>query len=196
MGLMNQQPYEIIAGPVRVYLADAGTSKPDIDDDTLTGWTQIGTDGNKNYDEGGVTVQHKSKCEIFRPMGSTGPRKAWRTEEDLMIKLKVADVSLEEYAKALNYNTVSEDSGRRTIGLSRGPNVVQKALLVRTASPYGDDLFMQYWVPRVYEGSSPDVQFQKGKPAMLSLEFGALEDLEASEESELFGVLEAQDGTT
>jgi hypothetical protein len=86
------------------------------------------------------------------------------------------------------------DSGFKTLGLSRGLDVPQRALLVRgaSASPYGEGWISQYEVPVVVQIGEPEVVFTKGEPAMLALEFVALEDPDAASDDERFGRLIAQ----
>src|SRR5687768_5399736 len=141
----NTAPFEIIAAPATIWLAPTGTAYPNIDAAPAGTWVKVGTTGDLNYDEEGVSILHGQALEYFRSLGSTGPRKAFRSEEELVIALTLVDVSLEQYALALNHNTVTADApgagdaGDKIIGLSRGLTVTRKALLVRGPSPYGDD---------------------------------------------------------
>lgn len=198
---MNTRPYEIVAQPFTLWVAAVGSAFPTVDEDPGVAWTKIGTSGDLNYSEDGVTLNHAQTVEYFRALGSTGARKAFRTEEDLRISLAVADVSLEQYAVAMNYNTVDSDapgvgtSGTKTLGLSRGLTVAQRALLVRGAdgsSPYGAAWVLQYEVPVAVQVGEPEVVYVKGEPALLALEFMALEDPDATDEAERFGRLIAQ----
>ena len=203
---MSTIPYEIVAQPFTLWVADVGTAFPDIDTAPSGDWTKVGTSGDLNYTEDGVTITHSQSVELWRALGSTGPRKAFRTEEELRIALTVADISLEQYALALNYNTVTTTPagvgtpGTKDIGLSRGLEVPQRALLVRgaNASPYGTGWALQYEVPIVVQASEPEVVYVKGEPAGLALEFVAIEDPDASTASERFGRIVAQnaDATT
>lgn len=198
--MSNAKPYEIIAAPYTLWIAPVGTAFPAIDATPAGAWTKVGTSGDLNYTEDGVTVQHSQSVELWRSLGSPGPRKAFRTEEELRISLTLADVSLEQYALALNHNTVttvapgSGVAGKKTIGLSRGLDVPQRALLVRgnAASPYGETWNAQYEVPIAVQAAEPEVVFTKGEPASLALEWVALEDPQAASVAERFGRLVAQ----
>ena len=191
------QPFEIVAQPFTLWVAAPGTVFPTIDAVPGGSWTKIGTSGDLNYTEDGVKVSHKQKVEIFRALGSTGPRKAFRTEEEQMIALTVVDLTLEQYRLALNGNTITTvspdlaESGYKSIGLSRGLDVTQYALLIRgsKASAYMEDGVAQYEVPIAVIVSEPEVVFVKGSPAGLSLEFQALEDPDAASDDERFGRL-------
>jgi len=194
------KPYEVVAQPFTLYVAAVGSAFPDIDEEPGASWTKLGTSGDLNYTEDGVTVTHSQSIELWRALGSTGPRKAFRPEEELRIALVVADLTLEQYAIAMNFNTVSTESpgvgepGYKKLGLSRGLQVTQRALLVRgnAASPYGDGWAAQYEVPVAVEAGEPEVVFTKGEPAGLALEFVALEDPDAASDDERFGRLIAQ----
>ena len=148
-------PFEVVAQPFTLYLAPEGSVFPTIDEQPGVSWKKIGTSGALNYTEDGVTVSHSQTLENFRSLGSTGPRKSFRTEEDLMISLTLVDITLEQYGIALNGNTVSTvpaapgESGYKSIGLSRGLDVTRYALLVRgaKASGYMEDGVAQYEIP-------------------------------------------------
>lgn len=193
----NTAPFEIVAGPLELWLAAVGTVFPAIDAAPPVAWTKVGASGRRNYSEDGVTVNHEQTVEGFRSAGSTGKRKMFRTEEDLRITVQIADLTLEQYKYALGGNTVTNVVGDpRKIGLSRGREVNEFALLARGSSPYGDSMNLQYEVPRCAEVSSQEVTFEKGAPAMLQLEFEALEDDSATSEDERFGRLVAQDNVS
>lgn len=192
------EPYEIVAGPLELWLAPVGTTFPDIDAAPAGDWALIGTSGKENHSGDGVTITHSQTIEQARPGGTTGPVKAWRTEESLMIALVLWDMTVEQYRTALNGVSVATEAagvgsaGTKTIGLSQGHEVTCYALLARGVSPYGSGFNAQYEVPRCYQSGSPAPVFRKGTPAALSLQFEALEDPNATSDSERFGRLVAQ----
>jgi hypothetical protein len=194
--MANAAPYEIIAQPFTLYVAPVGTAFPDVGDVPGILWTKVGTSGNLNYDEKGVEVQHKQKTEVFRSLGDTGPRKAFRSEEDLLISMVLVDISLEQYSLAINFNAVGSIvqapgvSGGKKLGLTRGSDVTQRALLVRGehASAYGD-LPAQYEVPVAIASGDPKVVYVKKEPAGLELEWMAMVDPDATSDDERFGRL-------
>lgn len=196
---MAQTPYEVVAGAIDAYLAAVGTPFPDVDEVPSGSFVLIGTSGNLNYDESGVSIAHKDKIETFRPLGSTAPMKAFRTEEELDIQLKLVDVSLEQYKLALNSNVITTVAGisghpaYKSLGLTRGGEVQQYALLLRGEglSAYGIGAF-QYEFPVVFQGGDPTPIYAKGKPAMLALSFMALVDPDATSADERFGRLVQQ----
>lgn len=200
---MAQAPYEIVAQPFTLWVAAVGTTFPEIDETPDGSWTKVGTSGDRNYSEDGVTVMHSQTVEAWRALGSTGPRKAFRTEEEMRVGMTLMDLTLEQYALALNYNTVTtvaadvDTGGYKSIGLSRGLDLPQRALLVRgVGSPYGAGSVqawnMQYQIPVAVQVAEPEVVFVKGEPAGLALEFLAIEDPSASDATERFGLLLAQ----
>lgn len=196
--MFNSAPYEVLAAPFTLYLAPVGEAFPDVDTVPAGNWTKVGTSGDLNASEEGVTVEHGDSITTWRPLGSTGARKAFRTEESLMVRMTLVDVSLEQYALALNHNTVTATAagsgtpGTKKIGLSRGIELVQKALLVRGPSPYMDGGAAQYEVPVAVQQGSPAPVFQKGEPAGLELEWQALEDPDAASDDERFGRIVCQ----
>jgi hypothetical protein len=193
-------PFEIVAGPLELWLAPVGTAFPNVSVAPAVAWVRIGTNGNANQDDDGVTITHTTKQEVARPAGSLAPVKAWNVEEDLMISMKLWDITAEQYATAINKATVTTTAaatglgGFKRIGLSQGYDPAVYALLVRgmNMSPYGDTFNVQYEVPRCFQSANAKPVFKKGKPAALELEFTALADLTAASALERFGRLVAQ----
>ena len=166
-----------VAGPLEMYWAEVGTAFPAIGTAPGTGWTEIGTSGPRNFTEDLVTVSMNQTIETFRG-GDTTPLKAFRTEEDLVVTVTMADISLAQIRLALNLNAVNTGTGEDDISLVRGVDVATLALLVRGVgkSPEFDGANMQFELHKVYEGASQEMQFAKGGPAGVALEFHALKD--------------------
>jgi len=198
MGAANTQPFEIIAAPFTVWFAPIGTAFPLIDATPAAAWKKVGSSGDLNYLDEGVTISHSQSMEFFRALGDSGSRKVFRTEEDLKIRLVLADVSLEQYTHAINSNTVTTTAasagvaGFKKMGLSRGASVATVALLVRGPSPYGDGWTLQYEVPYAAQSGNPEPVYMKSAPAALALEWTALVDPNAASAFERFGRLVAQ----
>jgi hypothetical protein len=198
--MSNTVPYEVIAAPYDVWVAPVGTAFPDVGATPAGPWAKVGSSGSLNYDDAaGVTVEHSQSVSPWRSLGDAGSRKIFRTEEDLKIKLKLVDVTLEQYKHAINSNSVTTVpaslglAGYKKLGLSRGFTVATVALLVRgSVSPYGSDWNMQYEVPIAAQSGNPSVVYKKGEPAGLELEWMALVDASASSEDERFGRLVEQ----
>ena len=195
-------PYEIIAWPFTVYWGPVGESFPAIDAAPAGNWVKIGTAGDRNYGGDGVTLVHNQTIERFRPAGSTGPVKASRTEESLMVRFTLWDMLLEQYRLAFNNNAVtttaagSGTAGYKVLNTYNGIDVSLMALLVRgDVSPEGNSWKMQYEIPVCFQAGSPEPVFSKGAPAGLALEFEALEDPNAATAAERFGRLKVQHAT-
>lgn len=192
-------PYEIICAPYTVYIAPVGEDFPAIDAAPAGNWAVLGTNGDRNYEEGGVTVGHSKAFNKIRTAGATGAVKAAMDNEDLMVRLSLLDMTLEQYRYALNGNTVattaagSGTAGFKSVGLSHSPgNTREFALLVRGISPYDEAMNAQFELPRTFDSGSAQPVFRKGQPATLALQFDALEDLETEIVEERFGRFIAQ----
>lgn len=188
-------PYEILGAPLTLYLAPVGTTMPAIDEEEATfdpAWFKVGTSGDKNYSEEGVSVSHEQALNYFRGAGATAPRKAFRQEEDLTFGVTIADVSPGQYAKAINDATVTTvaagvgTTGEKSLKLWRGLTVATFALFARGLSSVDDALYGQYEVATCIEDGSPAPVYTKGEPAMLGMQFRALD---ASGDGTGFGVL-------
>lgn len=193
----NTVPYEVIAAPYTVWVAPVGTAFPLLGAEPGVGWRKVGSSGDLNYDDAtGVVVEHSQTTVPWRALGDCGARKMFRTEEDMKIRLKLVDVTLEQYRLALNDNTVNEEDGQRSLGLSRNFDVATYALLVRTnVSPYQAEGVTQYEIPRAAQTGNPTITKKKGEPEGLDLEWTALVDPNAATEAERFGRLIAEDDT-
>ena len=195
----NSAPFEIIAAPFTIYLAPTGTAFPDIGEDPSGDWFKIGTSGDENYNEEGVKVSHTQTIEKTRTLGTTAPRKAFRTAEDLMIGFQLHDMTLEQYNLAIEGSEVQTVAagtgvaGRKSISAYRGFNLPTHALLARgNFSAYGNGMNTQYEVPVCYQSGSPEPVFVKGSPAGLSLEYTALINPDATGDDDRFGRLVVQ----
>lgn len=193
------QPYEIIVSPFQIYLGPVGEPFSLLDDVPAGNFTLLGTSGKKNYAEDGVTTTHEQTINQIRTLGSTGPVKVTRPEENLTIDMILMDCSLEHYATILNNIAVNDVAaaagtpGYREITLRQGPDVATFAMICKGVSPYGDGWYMQYQIPIVYQGANPAPVFVKGAAAALACTWTAIEDPNAATEAERFGKLVAQD---
>lgn len=183
-------PEKIIVAPFTIYLAPTGSTFPVINVAPASPWVILGSSGARDYDEDGVTVTHEQTIDIHRMLGATGPIKATRSEEGLMVGFTLHDMTLEQYAVALSQTVVTTAGPPATkeIPLYRGFEVAQFSLLVRGASPYGA-FNMQYEVPVVINQSEAAPTFNKTDPAGLEFEFYALEDPNAASDAARFGRL-------
>lgn len=184
----NIQPYEIIVGPAKVWVAPVGSTFPSITDAPGTAWKALG------MTDGGVKVKHSQTVVGIRTDQVTSPVKAVRSEEGLEISFNVVEMTLENYARCLHGTDPTDNGANVEMNLYRGGSHVQSvALLVRGEhlSPYGD-WNLQYEVPSAYENGDPEVEFTKDNKAMLACKFDAItSDLSFTDDSEVFGVLRA-----
>lgn len=175
---MNGVPMEVIAAPLTVYVADYGTGAPaDASVTPDASWFKLGTTGNKNYSDKGVVVTHDQTIVTWKPAGSTGARKAWRTEEFVTVEVELVDLTIEQYAKTLNDATVTTSGNHKSIQLQQGATVTVFALLARGLSPFSDSLNAQYYCPMVFQADNPAPAYAAaGVPAMLACKWQTLED--------------------
>jgi len=190
---------KIIMAPFEAWWAPVGESVPDLADTPSGNWDKIGTNGLSHMAEGGVTVRHTQTLNEVRTEGGTAPQKVTRSEEDLEVEFNIVDMSLEEYAKAMNDQTVTDTAagsgtaGVRSIPIRRGTDVEVKALLLRGASPYGSSFSSQYYVAQAYVKGDIEIVYTKNDKAMVHFLFGAIEDPSQAAEEDRLAKLYMQD---
>lgn len=171
---------EIVTGPMELWWAAVGTTMPDVNDDAATGFTKIGTSGDENYTEDGVSVQMDQTIEFFRSLGSAHRICAFRTEQDILVTVTMADLSLAQARLAFNQNAVTTDTTPDIdiLDLDLGLAVQDIALLVRGTgnSPGFAGANMQFELNRVVEIGAHEYNFVKGEPVGVQFEFAALLD--------------------
>lgn len=185
---MASVPYEIITGPASVYIAPVATAFTALNATPSGAWIALG------YTEGGVKVRHSQTVEQLKVDQYTGPVKAIRSEEGLEIEFSLAQLTIENFARALNNISVTT-SGSPTakwIPTHKGFDVARWALQVRGFSPYGAGWNLQYEVPVVFQNDEPEVEFVNNNNALLHCTWVALEDLTAGADTDRFGFLRAQ----
>lgn len=163
-------PMEVVASPLTLYLAPIGTAFPAINDDPAdfdVAWEVLGTEGDLNYDEAGVTVAHSETVSDFTPAGSTMPRKRFRTAESIEMSLNLVDIGPDAYAKVMNDAPITTTGTDASFSLFRGDQVNAFAVLARGMSAVDNDLNMQYEMSIAFVSVNGDVVYKKGDPAML-----------------------------
>ena len=189
--MSNVAPYEILTGVGELYLAPVGKTMPEVDAAPGASWISLGDT------QDGVTVTADQDIEEIRVDQETGPVKATRTEESLVLETKLAAMTLENLAYVLG-NTVTDTPaasgviGTREVGMYRGQSVSTYAFLFRGTSAYGD-YPAQYQVPMGYFGGAMEAEYTKDGNAAIPCEFHALVDPNAATAAERFGVLVMQD---
>ena len=186
-------PYELLNGVGNLYVADVGTEFPALDAEPGAEWRNLGDTMD------GVTVTGDQKIDEHRVDQETGPVKATRSEENLIIGTTLAEATLENLADVVG--GVVEDTaatasaiGTREVPLYRGSSVKTFAFLFRNpkGSPYGE-FPAQYELPVGYFGGSFELKHTKEGLVGIGVEFHALVDPLAASATEKFGRLIAQD---
>lgn len=192
---MAMDPYEIVVGPLAIYLATAVEAMDDVGAAPAGNWALLGQSGMENYAEAGIVVTHSQTIRQSFVVGATGPQQANRQQEQLTIGLTLMDLSVAEYTKVLNGTAKSTDTTPNIdyIGLRRGPDVK-----VWSLQAWGDGLSpsgafdLAFYVPRCYQSADPALTFSKDADAALSCVFTALEHSAAATAEERFGRLIVQ----
>lgn len=185
-----QDPREIVVGPLDLYLAPAVEAEDAVNATPSGNWALLGTSGDENYQESGITIQHSQSLRQTRAVGATGPLKVNRQSEDLSIALALMDLSVAQYTKVLNNTTKSTDTSPNIdyIGLRRGLDVTVLSLIARGTGLSPSGAFnVQFYVPRVYQSGEPQLVFSKDAEAALDVTFMALEYQSAATAEERFG---------
>ena len=190
--MANVKPFEIVAGPAKAWIAATGTAFPALtaaESAFGTQWIALG------QTDGGVKVKHSQTVNEILTDQVTAPVKAVREQEGLEISMNLAELSLANYAVALNQGISGANvaAGERNTELYRGGSQVETvALLVRgpSLSPYGD-FNLQYEVPAVYEAGEPEIEFTKADKAVLAVTFMAIADPDRTADKNSFGFLRA-----
>jgi len=180
---MAQEPYQLMNGPFVVYIkpitvaSPAVELPPDIDFAPAGNWELFGVSGDKDITEEGISVMMPQSVSLFRGLGSTTARKAFRTEEDVVIEFTLADASVENFARGLNDAVIDISGNHRKIQLLRGAEVSQASLLLYGdgKSAYGDfNSFL--WLPRCSHIGEMSPKIVKGEPIGLSYRYQVLND--------------------
>lgn len=186
-----QSPFEIIVGPLAIYTAPAIEVEDDVDSAPTGNWALLGTSGTKSYAEAGISLNLAQTIRQSFVVGTAGPVKANRQQEQMTIGVSMMDLSAAEFTKLLSNTTKSTDTTPNIdyIGLSRGPDVTLLSLTARGEglSPSGATLDMHFYSPRVYQSGDLAPTFSKDEDAMLAATFTALENLSAATAEQRFG---------
>lgn len=183
--------YALLTNVGRLYIAPVGTAFPDLTETPASPWRDLGDT------QDGLDLNSDDKVELVRTDQRTGPVKATRVDETVVVKTKLAEATLENLADALGATVTDTVAGVGTIGtrevqLHRGATVQEFAFLFRADSPYGP-YPGQYELPRAYCDEVGAIKYDKGKNVAIPVTFKCLEDLGAATEGERYGRLIVQD---
>jgi hypothetical protein len=174
----NAVPYEVLSSPFALYYAAADTAPPALDDEPdSSDWELVGSNRDLNYDrEPGVVIALPQSVNSWRSHGDLGTRKRFPTEADLMIRLRLVDMTLEQMQHVLNFNSITTPvAGTSRIGLTRSFSVATRALLLRfDMSPYVATGKSQFYVYRAQQIASTEIKNAQGTPMGFDLEYAAL----------------------
>jgi hypothetical protein len=185
-------PHEIIAAPLTIYLAEIGTAAPAIDDvpDAFdAAWLVLGSEGDMNYGEDGVTMSHNESISDFVPAGSTMPSKRFRIGEDFLLSLNLVDLGPEAYARVMNDAEITTTGNSKKFSLYRGDQVKGFAILGRGMSTVDNELYLQYFFSKAFVSVDGNVVFNKGKPAELPVKIQAIRHSDSDEISVEIGTV-------
>lgn len=180
---MPSSPFELVSAPITIYTAPERTAAPEISADPPAPWAQFGTNGASSYSEDGLTVSPEQTVEEQMVLGSTIAQKAFRTAESFTMGLTLFDLSAETFALMMSNQAITQTppasgvGGRRDVPLKRGFEVHVFALLAKGFSPYGNNMFTQFWIPRCYISDIGEATYTKGEATGFDVEFMGLDDL-------------------
>lgn len=198
--MANVDPFEILAARFNLYWAAYGSTVPGLHETPTTPWTLLGTNGYQNYTTDGLVVSAPFSKEEFRSLGHGGVAKVFLNQEDVMVRVTIADMTLAQAKVAFNNNTVTENvasggnPGYYDMGMSRGLNLTPLSIIALSTegSPYGN-LRARFVVPKCVQTSSPEMVFRRNGPALIAFEFQALIDFDEATDAKKLGYFEAQD---
>lgn len=173
--MSTSSPYEQLIGVWKVYIAPAGTAEPSVASAPSGAWSLLGP---TNEDQ---EIEHGGALEFFRDNDGTGPIKATRPEEDVIVRFTVVGLTQENYAKIISsaaaISTDVSPVNSKQMNLKRGLVPTEYALILRgeSDSPYGN-FPAHYYIPRMVQGSEPTQTRGKDQRPGLECEFYALED--------------------
>ena len=165
---------EIIAGPMKIYAAPAVEAMTAVGSAPVANWVLLGTSGDLNYTEEGVTIRNEQETEMWRSLGSPYPRKSFRPSADTFVDVVVADMTLVHLRLAWNNNTVTTDGGGFDhISMDAGLAPTEHSLLIRGTgnSPLIAAGNMQIEIEKCVEVGSRELVFVKGEPVAVAFSF-------------------------
>ncbi|HEU01344.1 MAG TPA: hypothetical protein ENH89_13550 [Aurantimonas coralicida] len=164
---------EIISGPLKVYVAPAVEAMTAVGSSPAGNWVLLGTSGDLNYTEEGVTIRGEHSTEVWRSLGSPYPRKSFRPEADTFVDVVVADMSLTHLRVAFNNNVVVADSGFDYLSMDQGLEPTEHSLMVRGTgnSPLFSGSNMQYEIEKCVQIGNTEMVFVKGEPVGVQFTF-------------------------
>ena len=169
------EPFAQITGTAKIYIAPKGEAPPAINAGAPGGnWVYLGETDEEQ------SIEYAGELTFFRVNERTGPTKAIRPEEDVIVSAILVETTLENYAYVLgniNSVTTSGSPDQKRLANKRGACPTEYALLMwgQTDSPYG--LYPAFnYLPRCVSAAEPAITRAKDGRAALEAMFQALED--------------------
>lgn len=167
-----ETPYAQLVGVVQIYIAPYGTAEPGVATDPTGSWVLLGcTEGDQSIEATGPITYFYDNCH-------QGPTKAVRPQEDLKVKFRLIDMTLENLARIQkSVAAVVTGATSKKLPNKRGFSLTEYALVFRGAadSPYGV-YPAQTYIPRgIFEGEATRVRSKTARDAV-DVVFGVLED--------------------
>lgn len=189
--MASSKPFEILHGPLKIYVATVGTAFPAVNASPGGGWTLLGaTDGDQEIEQTG-------DLEFFTTNDHQSHVKAVRPEEEIRIKFMVVGLTLENWAtvldRASDVTAAAGPPATKKIPLKRGYIPNEYALLLKGSalSPYGA-FPGQFELPRTVVDQSGTAVFTKADRVGLESEWVVLEDDTQGDLAESLGRLIVQ----
>lgn len=187
---MATEPYEIMTGVGRLYIAAVGTPFPALDEEPGADWRDLG------LTQDGVTITMEQEIAQIFVDQENGPVKESRTQETMTIATSLAEATLENLADILGQDVITVAPGAGTIGtkeviLRRGAAIKTFALLFRGESAYGN-WPAQYEIPRGYFGGNLEMEDTKDGNRKYNIEFVATVNKSGTTDAEKYGRLVMQ----
>ena len=169
---------ELIAGPVTLYVADAGQSHPEVSSAVSSPWALLGA----NISDDGVTFEHAETITEYSPLHTPATTKLFREREMLNLTCQLDDLSADIWARVANGASVttqaagSGQGGYQSFRVGAGFRIRYYSLLIRGTSPEDNDLNLQALAPQAYISWTGGPTFVKGTPGGLELSIMLVHD--------------------
>ena len=167
--MSSDTPLARLVGTWKIWMAACSQAEPDIDDSTLTGWTEVArTDGDQVIRWTGDLVMG-SDNEI------NAPRLHLRPEQGFEIEARVIHQTLENIARAIGVDAAGVTTGTsggdnvKILNIARNYRPYRAAILLRGGALPNTNKMSAYmaagkgqiWIPKGVVSSSPELTFNK-----------------------------------
>ena len=177
----------MVSAPLDLYIADVGTGAPELSQPPPPPWMSLGRRGRTSIGEDGVSIDFTETIEAQRDLTTSTVTQLFRSDQDLLLKFSLMDLTVATFAELLGIqtpNVVAAGTGTAGYiessllrpGMGDDFDVRLRSYLVRTDSPYGDDMNAQFWIPRAYTSLSGSLVFEKGHAVELECEVLSVRD--------------------